>query len=236
MNVNRSVPIALPDISQTPVIEPPAAQIASGSGSHHGPAGPYHGSSAVSPNYHSLPVSSQPFVADWAQASHTERSGPSDASVDTHGPSNLSVCLLVDDCNGNPVFRSLASLPDGIQYMLNSRFKDMWESRPWSTDNYRQLLQHANFYLSMLTCIRCTVWSSTTAQVESSYVLGGRSRESADDGCIASGLPCAYFVKSPSGIINICFVPLPHHKRMGKAWNQLGYWIDTPLPGDHFPG
>jgi hypothetical protein len=221
-----SAPIISPNLERTQTIEPPETQTSSGSSSRNSLATSSRQSSAVQDGIggsgYGMLLPSHPVGEGSTQARFVHTT-----AADYHGHLNLPVCLLIRGVDGKQVYKTFMELPNDVQQNIHSRFAEVWRSQPWILDNYEKLLQNPEHYMTMPACIRSLIVSKTTRlSSRSLYTIGGSLKETADDQCITGGYPCAHFVKWADGTMNICFVPLPPGRRVGKVWTELSYWIE----------
>jgi hypothetical protein len=122
-------------------------------------------------------------------------------------------------------------LPD-VQTELQRRFHETWTSSGKRKNCYRGMQSKPQNRLNKGVCIRFQfLETGRTGRRSDGYYVGGEAKKSADDMCIEHRCLCLYMIKH-NGVCALCIVPLPAGLRVGKMWNELGYWV---ISGEFVP-
>jgi hypothetical protein len=130
-------------------------------------------------------------------------------------------------------FVDITRLPEDIRKDLQDRFRTMCNASEKRKKRYHGMQTKPQNRLNKEECIRCQFMETSKGGRRSDgyYTNGGEVNKSADDMCIERRSPCVYMVRH-NGACTLCIVPLPAGLRVGKRWDELGYWVTL---GDFVP-
>jgi hypothetical protein len=154
------------------------------------------------------------------QAGMQEKGVQSDGQeMATLMPPMIFWVLNVND-GGFGVWKQEHELPSELQVTIRARFGSLYQSTEESNGILRNMLKRGDEY-QQLQCI-----GSTCACVVSTYRKSGGNQMRACDGCVDTGSLCAKVLKV-CGSLRFGIYALPEDYRQGKAWTDLGYWIQS---------
>jgi hypothetical protein len=127
--------------------------------------------------------------------------------------------LNVND-GGFGVWKQEHELPSKLQVAIRARFDSLYRSTEEANGRFRNLVKRVDEY-QQLQCV-----GSTYAGVVSTYRRSNGNQMRACDGCVNTGSLCAKVLRV-CGSLRFGVYALPEDYRQGKAWTDLGYWVQS---------
>ncbi|CAN9081962.1 unnamed protein product [Alternaria sp. RS040] len=141
---------------------------------------------------------------------------------DTREPADLKMYLQVPFEWGLDRWREINRLPAPVRAELERRFEELRSFSERNAQLYVEYTRNLKMYMPGRECINSLLNRRKPRQTNYSQI--GEPRETACGECANNRKPCAFFAKYKGRYI-IYLVPLHKHRRKGKRWTEIGYWV-----------
>jgi hypothetical protein len=134
---------------------------------------------------------------------------------------DLPKMLAIPCEDGTTMFKCIDEAPEGLRRELLRLFESTFVARRMSVFNSFQ--RNPRNHQHRTRCVRDYILVPGDGRL-AKYEQGGAFGESACDRCIHAGKLCTCLAQF-NNEYRRNIVPLPAHLRVGKTWEELGYWV-----------